>query len=577
MPLTDIVKRNILFVSTAAVDEEKCREFCTKLESANVYYWSMHRGCSYLPTTARYRWQSVNNFDEKIRNALGCASIFVLLISKNIFEVKMDGRLYVRSEIQREIEMFQQHQKIDEDIVYMPIRLFEGDSIELPNPRDNDILKKFYLSDIEEAIKLTSHGIYIESITDDELIIKIMEQSMRYQNQKVLCHIEDLKISKLLLNLQNECIQKTHITNKISDYILTSGELASNDEFAEIHILSNELRHYDCTMVSTLAIAVNIQRGMKYVYYIPDSSLKDLEFLKERIRKFVKRDVNALSEIDIWLRDRLCEEKRIDAFIDGIFMGRFVDNVPQYYSYLPESSQNEIRQIYDEIYSSRVKYVDKLKAWIKSSNASAASINYSVLGPFVDLAKRILQLTNINGDFVHYKAKQIYDAFELVVALYDFSGWLIHDVVPQNVEELLEYLFDDDVIDGISQIRSYIVKDGDYMVGESHVSESDIEEFMNNVIHIPLSKMRLIEPCYSFCLYIRQENDRSIAWYTCHSNAQTMDRRTDEYIVIYAPSSTEVNRSECDRFTNAFLEVINHTEGALDALKLWDSKLLRFM
>ena len=73
--------------------------------------------------------------------------------------------------------------------------------------------------------------------------------------------------SDVLLKIMSKCIQRGTDQRTVGHYVITSGEMSRMSAGEEIHILSNEYLNYDYTPISTLAIALNTQKGVHYYYY----------------------------------------------------------------------------------------------------------------------------------------------------------------------------------------------------------------------------------------------------------------------------------------------------------------------
>lgn len=381
---------------------------------------------------------------------------------------------------------------------------------------------------------------------------------------------EQNQLPYLFLNMQNECIQKHCITDRISDYILKSNELSSAEGLFELHIMSNELRQYDFTVISTLAIAMNIQKKVKYIYYLPESSLSDFSQLKSRVKRFIKKDKQAMVEIDSWIRSRILENHNVTRFIQKDISGqRPSEIVSVSFTYLKDDLKKNLQEKLSslELKGGRIFISEDVFSWIRGETLPD---NKASIDNFISIVESINNYILSCGTIYDPIAMRMEEVFSLMIRLYYFSKILVDGEKMTNENDIFNHVFDDEEIVGINQLRNWISTPCE------KISEKSIDDILEqNLISIDLSHTPIIKPCYSFCLYVQGNNKRdvSLAWYTCHSDSEGSQRSMDNYITVYAPTPEHASK-ERDRLIDMYQKVIDYTPGARRMLEEIGSNLL---
>lgn len=87
-------------------------------------------------------------------------------------------------------------------------------------------------------------------------------------------------------------------TKNITEYILQSHEMSLQSN-SEVHLLTDNFRNYDFTVIAKMAISRNISNGTKYIYYCLKDCEEDFYTLQDSIRGFINRDtkLNAMTTL----------------------------------------------------------------------------------------------------------------------------------------------------------------------------------------------------------------------------------------------------------------------------------------
>lgn len=375
------------------------------------------------------------------------------------------------------------------------------------------------------------------------------------------------KTAYMSMELLNDCIQKKCTTERISDYIMKSKELSGDNGVIELHIMTNELSQYDFTTISTLAIANNVLKDVKYIYYLPDDSLTDFGKLSDRVKSFIIKDRSCMLEIDGWIRERVCQNRNLRESLVKTLVNRKPEEVVADFwrtlapdkrksltGYLKKMSKNS---------SQRIALPDSFTNWLDGGQGET-----TIIDDVVNSLNQILStVKGCNSAQTTQEVQELMKNIEYIAALNELSKYLLNGDKPSGF--CVDLIINDNVIEGISQLRYWLLN-------KTPLSENVIDSIIEkNLVCIDLSKTAIIKPCYSFCLFIQgsgqSSREVSIAWYTCHSGAESNEICSDNFITIYAPEQPA--REEKEQMIEMFKLIIKTTPDAEETLTSCGSKL----
>ncbi len=567
---SEILQRDIVFISTKAVASDKtaCLKLCDQLDSSGIKYWCMHKNNIQLEQ---------NNWQKNINQALSRAVVFVLLISKDVFQ---KGAAKLSSEIRNEFDVFKGMMTTDNQLRIIPVQLFEGSSVEVS--RDCGSITYNYGDILENTLESVVSGDLFYNL--DNVIPTIRSSLDTYKEQILVKHINDLRKRTVFLELQDYCLQRKCISSKVSDYILNSRELSPNNQTAELHIVTNEFWHYDFTALATLAISENIRKhGIKYIYYYPmgqgemrGNAKRDFERLKNRVATYICRDDVAVKEFDMWFRSRIAEAHKLVDFLKHDFYGSAIGYIIEKFEFKNEELLKRFSAVIHSFPNQdRGNIVENpiLTKWITAKeaiddrywlNLERNIKNFKSIIEIIRSAEESEEIT-----FKNRFAASLVKNLECIIDLFDFSEWFTGKKDNEHYSEILDRLIDDNYIPYISETRTWIEFGNGVASGARINSEDspDPYEIINkNLIGIEIPHNIPIHMCYSFCMYISDNHAYpTVAWYDCDSDSDTHATNIEENIFIFAPERITTN--DANAFKNAYRMLIDCIPQAKEILK----------
>ena len=126
--------------------------------------------------------------------------------------------------------------------------------------------------------------------------------------------------SDRLLRIMSTCIQEQFRTRTVGQYIIESREMVNTMGGNEIHIITNEIPHYDFNPIASLAIAINTQKqeGVHYYYYVTENHVSKITNLKDRVRQYYSQTLEVRKSVLSWIRSTMSKQYDYKDFFDDI-------------------------------------------------------------------------------------------------------------------------------------------------------------------------------------------------------------------------------------------------------------------
>ena len=418
-----------------------------------------------------------------------------------------------------------------------------------------------------------------------------------------------------LLRVLSACTQEKGEPRTIGIYTIESGEMVDAADGDEIHIITNEIYNYDFTPMSSLTIAINTQKGVRYYYYVPTNRIEAVQLLKQRIADYYRQTYKVKRGVVSWIRRAKSQLYKYDEFLNSIknlSVRHIVERL------LIESGIGVNSSILDEMCDTICEAtqirnrealaflninVQRILDWISGRNENNNNIRSTI---YTDIDKMCALLTPFYGKYREYRntyaaIKSFCDKLELLKHMKMLTVWHAED--PQDnrvnvgerpsaeeIEEILRTTFStfqsskkevSIPFPMYDWLRPQYDKDGkllDYN-GEVVIDESDIEQWLKNIHCCPISDEKPYTLCYNFSLFLCHggTEDADAAWYeTWEKNAPTKpndDAVDNDLIMIGFKSSSSVYKElkEC------YKRIVLANSVAHEELKRSNSKLLEVL
>ena len=155
---------------------------------------------------------------------------------------------------------------------------------------DESILKmkrqSWYDSSIIGETNIYYHSSNLDAAKQEILKIfckKLPKAYEAHQQRKESYYKKEFEKSHLMSDLVLHSLEQTYACTTVSKYILQSHELTDKRSGYEMHIITDEIKNYDMTVLSSMAIALNLQKNVKYIYYGAPETKEYFGKLKEKI------------------------------------------------------------------------------------------------------------------------------------------------------------------------------------------------------------------------------------------------------------------------------------------------------
>lgn len=323
---------------------------------------------------------------------------------------------------------------------------------------------------------------------------------------------------------------KKFIGNQLNRYISGESHEFKPSSVAEIHILTNAIKDYDCAFLARFSIALNVLNDITYFYYIPSGDAGDFNTLKERIKDLVKKESTTLDYVDRWLRSQyysnvqfVCEY--LDEFAD-CGLERTIQRVVAWKN-LHNPTTRMLRNIRDNLncftqggFQQDKLTFEKLKSWLHGNSETTDSIKQEI-SALKNIAFWLQEdsLTLSKDSVIFLKI------IDEMVALLDIS----EEILSATLGDVRKY----ERFSIPRQVIQWLKTDTQDNIGsvETHLQSIFIEP--DNLD---------ITICYNFCLIIN--NGGAIdgaSWYAV-SSRESIDTIKDNYVLLYLFAGDEQKR-----------------------------------
>ena len=354
-----------------------------------------------------------------------------------------------------------------------------------------------------------------------------------------------------LLRVLNKCVQRGGVSQTIGEYVITSGEMSAKED-SEIHIITNELVNYDFTTMSSLTIAMNTQRGVKYYYYCTEDQKDKIGYLKERIKNFYEKSVKTRNEVVAWIRQSKFENGYFESWL-SVFQDpnrRKLGDIIEYLLMLSGLSDqinnisNECRRICDEKgMNYDVDFIphlqnNTLKGWLSTSK-DALNKDYKTVYRFIDFLSVLIIPLEANMKVRQHRV--VADFLEGLRALNNMSKltrWQISppdweiELSENEINALMDYFqYSGGRANGrliISEpIKDWLIPERGQSIGNLQISEEDKEQWVENIHFCPIADNTPYILSYNFTIFLDHvpnfvdknnlvEGSAAAAWYTTY-------------------------------------------------------------
>ncbi len=475
------------------------RQYST-VEAHTIYYGLKNAG--FIPYMDVHN-KETGDFPSHLKEKISNCKYFLLVCTEGSMDNLMSEKDWVRKEIEIAYHT--------PGVSILPI-YFEN--------FDNSILGTFH-PEIKLDNQQAQHFTYD---TPDENMASLLEYLKNCINQN--------QLTDILL----ECLQSGVSVRKISEYILESKEMQSTKD-TEILLLTNNVIDYDFTVISKMAISSNIQKNVKYIYYIPRNCIQDVKALKNQITHYAQKTEQALSEIDGWLRtmyiSKLGKTQRVIAWLTDFEKKKMHDVVKSLTN--NGKNHNDIEVLLDEIsiYDSNdietlVLDFSSVIELLKGKTNLAMDIEETI-----DIMKKVSKLCLDDEGQTEYQQSWIKNT-KFISQVFDLSVWINQSKKDKALSKAIKSFLKSCKID--MQIYDWLCQDP--------LNEGvRFEEAMDNIIVHEIDEKSLsLNVCYNFSLFMR--NDDSVVasdWYLAtHRNPD--DLSSDNDVMVCDLSGEQINK-----------------------------------
>ena len=349
------------------------------------------------------------------------------------------------------------------------------------------------------------------------------------------------------LTVLNKCTQREAVSQKtIGEYTNTSGEMNASPQ-SEIHILTNEWTNYDYTTMSSLTIAINTKKGVKYCYYAPQRYKNTVEAFKEVLKAYYKKSFKARKKVVAWIRMAKSKGCYLDEFFT-VVCNKPVSNVISYLlSLCGQYDHERLDDILSLCHSANSdKPIDlhidrnKLQEWIGGKLINNEKSIFRFLSNLGVLLKALRSDTKL---CTNANINEFCDNLELLYNMYLLCQWqtssderVDKNFSTEDISNLIEYFRYKEYALGEGQPNNVIIsepveewllpeRENEYP-GEIVLSEDEINCYLDNVVFLPIEDGNPFTLAYSFTLFLGyspngREYNESAAWYTTFSDNQS--------------------------------------------------------
>ncbi|MBO4252102.1 MAG: hypothetical protein J5911_05545 [Clostridia bacterium] len=388
-----------------------------------------------------------------------------------------------------------------------------------------NIIKVIYYTDIDESL-ISANFV--------EIFNTLRSAQIGYFRRKDYC-----------LTVLNKCIQRASVPQKtIGVYTNTSGEMNA-DSKSEIHVLTNEWYNYDFTTMSSLTIAINTKKGVKYCYYAPERYRGVVDTFKEVLKDYYNKSFKAREKVVAWIRMSKSEHYYLDEFLSS------VTNKP-----IRNIISSLLASCGDDYYSN--ERIDSILNNCKEGNTlinlsvDKNSLNKWIHGERINNPRTIMRflrnlgilLNAIKSDESLYR-NAIINSFcsklELLFNMYLLVQWQTgldeekqHSFTEEETSAIINYFKYKDSSAAHDLPNNLIISEPfekwlrpsneEGLVGViPEGKDNDVDKYLQNILFLPIDEEMSLTLAYSFTLFLGYAPnggtyDESAAWYTTVSD-----------------------------------------------------------
>lgn len=585
-------KRNKVFVSTSSADKDFVVKLLNELEKEDVKFWCMYNsnGENVCPPGEVYT--------RKVTSALESCCVAVAIISPN--SIQSEG-------LRNELPKISSFIKAGEKIVVIPVYIDGAsvstldydflDSIRLEAFRNSTVYEQldynYTTEDIAAVARNVKHQYELSILANIELAWKNEIASREFSSLLATCS-------------KNPCTSKT-----ISDDIKESNELSS-ERLSEAHILSNELKEYDCNTYSCMIIASNLlgaeemingrksydpsKRGVKYFYYYPKKEEEEVHMTKNTIEGFIRKDYTSRMKVVSMIRREFSMRNRVRIHLET-FNGLKVEDFEQRYHITNKDDIDRFREFFNsddvQLYfdygpndpgnleNCVFRLPGEISAWLEGNvldynYGHTADTSYKFIRFMENLVKLLQSCEDVN-EISYAKTEKKVRELLMLKKLEDWQQRRI-TLSPAESRKLTNYLLsycDDEKADQpkkYPRLASWMSFDANSEGGEGPTSR-EVDAALRNFIGIEIADNNQLKLCYSFILFITDDGLTNGAWYStgyAETGYSTNKQRHDIVFTYNIDRQTD----ECERLVRAFACLVKVNPSAKASLAKNQSKLL---
>lgn len=426
---------------------------------------------------------------------------------------------------------------------------------------DESILKmkrqSWYDSSIIGETNIYYHSSNLDAAKQEILKIfckKLPKAYEAHQQRKESYYKKEFEKSHLMSDLVLHSLEQTYACTTVSKYILQSHELTDKRSGYEMHIITDEIKNYDMTVLSSMAIALNLQKNVKYIYYGAPETKEYFGKLKEVIKTFVFKNDSSRRKVDRYIRYTFDCQNNISltiAELDNIRYEEFITAFPSKLDILKKYKS-------DFFGAGKFKEAGNIICWLRGRKASNEigkdGYNYQYIERFNDFLKQMVSGEESNTNYIAVYFKKIEKEFDNLVR---FSNWNVgsNSLVKESLEkeDITEL---EDFLGVREEFRDWIGYNENE--GEANLTLEEVDEILDRMHFIALDTFNdeLPQITYSFCIFYEQsdeQNDIYSAWYRTatgvgsvpmrlqnqeHLNLKT-ERDIDNDLVMYTANNAD--------------------------------------
>lgn len=452
-------------------------------QATMLYYALLEKGISAFMDV---RQSEAGNYSERIINILkSCDNLLLVLVGDTLGNLE-DESDWIRKELLAAKEA---------NVKIIPI-IFPGAIVEfetVPSP-----IKELNLASLQSIQYSHEHS---------KLIIEQIIEYLKNSIARLEC------VELLLHSLDAQCK-----TQGLGEFILASSEMRMQPS-SEVHLLTNNLRDYDMTVIAKMAISSNLTKGTKYVYYCPLDCNDDYLELKTGVRWYLEKSTVARHEIDRWIRCYYLSNAEICVWLNRINKVPHSLIINDFFGSLDENSKQQISQKMKPLLIRELKSgyeqmdVSHLLEWIDGKQKTTAKIKRTV-NVFKEISQIISTNCEVQDEFTLTEWKR---NCNFLSQLIDASNWIIENKNQDSDSFAIDFLYSIRVDEQIIEWLQAPPK-----------SVSEIEVAIKNLYCCNLTEETSpVKCCYSFSLLLNPEGSIAAAgWYKAsarNTQADTQD------------------------------------------------------